>query len=1839
MIVVHYEDSTRQIYDSHNATDMHDLRYDQTNEKPETHQWNICHHLLCDERFKWSPSRCCPLTHECCKGAAVPSHLQWLLERISSGECASDAENLGNVRKFLIDIARSRLHVNKAARNRTLLVASSEWAERALSMLGFKRIKPLCQKNTEFAQVGASEFGEEQAAEKTAPAPGRPAAAVDRAEASELNGPQMPEGDIFQYKILTGRPDQKLRTETWLKQPYLEFQGMLGEHGQVRGFVHKTRGRGNCWYVSAGISTYFRIQDRTDQDLITAYGDIFGPRICSLRKEGEKMATAMSNKDGQGVRKLLTSYLIEERSKFLPILEAKRLPVDFTPSRQTKSGKSGEDAVDQWCRHISQSGTYACETVYQIFLEFLPPLAVCLLNSCFRYPGVLFHSSNMDMIADDFTGNRLMIALHLVTDPAVNGEENHYEVIVFDKDMAPPEQISEVVSCAVENGPAATAGAVHGGPAAAKVPVKKPVTQSSLDSFLSRSGPCLKCASPGHFFCTKKNGSVLCNVALCTRCVGVDRTEACPRNYLCELHRNGAVATVKFRGNFCFECGPSAWWRRGSRDLFECVGYEKKNEAGITIEKIDGCGKKLCEFHAVRTRSLKGRSAFEGDGGLCRQCCKDGEAFEHVRMQAAKAMLERMVGETDPSKLSRWTVDNVKSALRKKNCGPFEKTGPVFKEAHNFCTFVFSLICGGLCGLAQQLIECVVLINLALESHSVGMAVHPFEFVYMQSPDPSKKADGTMLAKVTQAFARDIVEKEQARRLIEKEPRFPGFNFEKYELPSAGEGRKIRVALYAFDLLDCSPTGDLLWGTIQYLLGCKEWDFWVVTKSQLTEEEGKAGKKCPFGGAYVPAAELEKECGDRILYLWSDWGDEKIVGALLEKKLDMLILANGFNFGHIHHALAYDQVALVIIEWLSFAGLLLSRDLVHWTITSPGLVAQQQLMMRGREATLYFDCPYPPQTWYQRRLRGRPPPAFKHPTGLIYLGRPDRITLLGSGFLDAILDALQRVPAEHKLYFQGVPFNKMGEILDYAKKYSLKVYSSDISPRIEACPFYLQKEEYHDFLHGRPELFAVSADPLGPHTGLVDGVGTYTFTVVWTTQHSQWPALVPREMNKMLGLEILNTTTRDEFTNTVTMLLLDRERNEAVVQHLFQQAQAQAGPFEDERFGKTLVAVTPSLLKAAKEAGADRSMLPDIDTSQFYKPTVCSKLEFPEPIAKDIGENSGMALNRAKNLLISVGCPFRGLEEALTAVLRTMEPLMTFDTAHRGGSRVTLVGKWKPPATDNNVSIWRELEWFEGKRCALKLEYEAINVQTLHNSQNIREAQLLLAIEKFMLRSGRFRRSYTRLLSLLSVGKERASVGYAGSGERFLVFSIMEAVPEDLAHSKLLKEVQSFYRREGGLDERARALGRSILHIASIMHQQSVYLGDVSYGNIFPISWREILPRVPQSILDRFPEPGGIGWCDWGSAVKMGESEPVALARQCTTTSDAAKSQKSITRLKANKEGIGLIGKQKLRECAERRKSVGYGQTTFGTPGMRDTCMVEQFRKASRTAQRTFEQVKRFESFGHGAALYQMLCPRADGVSMDNYETEQRLAASSQANMLATMKKYVEPGVAIKQPETLALWSNLVWNLMREKDRISEDKALLHPALSLRILSQQHYEAVRTDDGIHFPERLGPKGSPMEGLLFPAWNVKLTLSKGLGAFSVGRIDYDKPAGLYAGLRYTLKDAEALDVWPPGRNNVRLLDGEVDDGQVIGELPLEVIVEISAPGVIFNAGDSSEPRNLRLDRYQVWTDPDTRITYMPFYVSKKEGINPGDEGLWDYKPFDGRGGSSGYSFNDSDFGLG
>ena len=255
-----------------------------------------------------------------------------------------------------------------------------------------------------------------------------------------------------------------------------------------------------------------------------------------------------------------------------------------------------------------------------------------------------------------------------------------------------------------------------------------------------------------------------------------------------------------------------------------------------------------------------------------------------------------------------------------------------------------------------------------------------------------------MLAMVTQTFALDIFENEQVRR--RKEGRAPVSRIQFREVWTGQRRRGVQnqgraTCLWPFGLLS-----HLLLSHNAISSQFSRIGLLVVTESQLTEEDGKAWRECPSGEVYKPAAELAEACDDRILYLWKDWRNDKIVKVRVEKKLDVLILANGFNFGHLDHALAYAQVALVMIERLSFAGLLLSLVLVHWKITSRGLVAQQQLMMQGREATLYVDRPNSQQAWYRRRLLGpwRAPPAFKHPTGLIYLGRPDRITCFGGEF-------------------------------------------------------------------------------------------------------------------------------------------------------------------------------------------------------------------------------------------------------------------------------------------------------------------------------------------------------------------------------------------------------------------------------------------------------------------------------------------------------------------------------------------------------------------------------------------------------------------------------------------------------------------------------------------------------------------------------------------------------------------------------------------------------------------------------------------------------------------------
>jgi hypothetical protein len=305
----------------------------------------------------------------------------------------------------------------------------------------------------------------------------------------------------------------------------------------------------------------------------------------------------------------------------------------------------------------------------------------------------------------------------------------------------------------------------------------------------------------------------------------------------------------------------------------------------------------------------------------------------------------------------------------------------------------------------------------------------------------------------------------------------------------------------------------------------------------------------------------------------------------------------------------------------------MTRLLAHWTITSRGLLTTETLKMQGRDAFLYLDWPYPVEAWYQKRLMELEQSQCRAQPGLIYTGGPNRMTILGSEFLDAIVDGMARVSTRPKFWIQATPDNKWLEIREYVSQYCLRKGCDDLSCLIEVFPFFVDKEEYLRFLAGHPELIAVSGDPVGPNTGAVDCAMSGKLTVIWTNSDSIWPALVPRELNEMLGLGMLNTKTREEFTNLVAMFLLEPSRIDAVHNHISEQAKAKAGPFAESAIAQALIDFMPRLLREAKAAGKNRSLLPDIHADAGSKRTPCPKFTFRESV-RSLGENQVMEIGR-----------------------------------------------------------------------------------------------------------------------------------------------------------------------------------------------------------------------------------------------------------------------------------------------------------------------------------------------------------------------------------------------------------------------------------------------------------------------------------------------------------------------------------------------------------------------------------------------------------------------------------
>ena len=254
-------------------------------------------------------------------------------------------------------------------------------------------------------------------------------------------------------------------------------------------------------------------------------------------------------------------------------------------------------------------------------------------------------------------------------------------------------------------------------------------------------------------------------------------------------------------------------------------------------------------------------------------------------------------------------------------------------------------------------------------------------------------------------------------------------------------------------------------------------------------------------------------------------------------------------------------------------------------------------------------------------------------------------------------------------------------------------------------------------------------------------------------------------------------------------------------------------------------------------------------------------------------------------------------------------------------------------------------------------------------------------------------------------------------------------IPEDLRHSKLLSDG---WAQRGEINDHTRMLALMILHTAYFMlHFVGLVLMDHSYGNLYLLPREETMPWVDSSTAKKLSCPGGIGWCYLGAAIYVGPGNrrldgrvtgSVPLGRNNTEAGPkkgAPNSKQTLIRLTVDQNEIGLLPKAKLLECEERRRlnHGGLGRPEGATRAFHDTLMRERWRHSGDT-QLTAQDISVWESFGNGALIYGMFCPRRN--STQQYLEEQQKATESPKAMLETMKSYVDRDAEVQQPETQA---------------------------------------------------------------------------------------------------------------------------------------------------------------------------------------------------------------------------
>jgi hypothetical protein len=1011
---------------------------------------------------------------------------------------------------------------------------------------------------------------------------------------------------------------------------------------------------------------------------------------------------------------------------------------------------------------------------------------------------------------------------------------------------------------------------------------------------------------------------------------------------------------------------------------------------------------------------------------------------------------------------------------------------------------------------------------------------------------------------------------------------------------------------------------------------------------------------------------LVAEFEGRIVYLYAGASDQENLERLMKLNLMVLLHVGGYCYRNIWRLLLMCRVAALYIEYLASAFLLLSDKLAHFTITSLALLSNVQRYHQCRERIIALPWLYGTQRFYMTDV---PSAADPDPTPvLVYmagLGRLNDLAMMhyGMDIIHRCADAGVRL----LLRLQTNPDTMYSELKREAAAYCASKGWPDLSNNIEAEPHFHNKIEHLRRASKLTRMIFLAVGSVNPHTGTVDADLMDSPSV--TLPDDEWPGRVTMLNNIQLGLgPVLNATNEEDFIQKVVRLVRDTSFYDSIKQHLRMNRERGTAPYAD---GVMIEKAVELAVEAFVGAGGDRTKLKDIDLTNNYELLGLAKPEpFPELDdvlrIRSLGLNSGMRVNKIMAEMESIsGRKYLWGEHGATVelLLECLGPILSFvRLLGCGASRFTLLAVVRTPQTEERRRyLEREIGWYEGQELAFKLLHtvngELPTIACGHNDPNLREVKALLKASRLNSQNLRVSKSMPRPMSIFpSRGNVSASAGYIkcrkGPECNIITFMAVQYVGETWHGSRRSSEITSAWRNDGVIDESMRLYARSLLFCVHRLHEHfGIAAMDISRSNIFEcevVSEWLLDPHV-KSLMRK---PALIGLCDLGSCHEIGTAgqrasgdvgrsgtQPKVLSRKATNevvTNPNALKRPILSR--PNKDGIVFLNNADIQTIFERRRGSGLGRTTTGTPGSRCEIVRGMLGEQRRSADLKPGDCMLVDRGAASTMLFGQLRPRQSGEELSAYNDMRLAAAKSPAAMQSALKSSLMPGVAVKQPDTVANVSNLLYCLLRHELnlRISTLDALCHPFVSLPVLPPDIYQATR-DGGYLFPGGLGPAGSPWAETEFPAWNLKHVSGKGLGAFAVDRIAFSKetPVALYCAFDLQKCNNEDISEWPPGRSNVSMSSDSSE--LAIGELPMAILRERRSPGVYFNAGSSGHmgTNNLRLERKKAWRDGKGLI-YIPMYTLKTTGLEKEEEGLWKYPYTNGQGAK--FSFDDSKFDI-